>query len=163
MKTLWQKIVTTSESSALKGFAIISLWCLVLILLFALFCVGLVHAEEPKAYTTDAEITPYELFKWMVVYRTSPNELGIYYIVSENPLLRLPIVCPIKYILCLIDNTKQRLIGYAYYLDGQMELYELWATDATLDNGHFTRVTISAHKRDVIDYYLLKFLGRKKA
>jgi len=109
-------------------------------------------------YTTDSEISPREIFEWMVVYITSPNEQGIYYIVSENPLLRLPIDCPIKYILCLIDNTKQRLVGYAYYLDGQLELYELWAKDRTLNSGHFTRVAISEHKRDVIDYYLLKFV-----
>ncbi len=132
------------------------------ILLFSCATIPIVSTPAPKppklSYTTDSEITPYQLFKWLVVFRTSPNEVGIYYIVSANPLLHLPIDCPIKYILCLVDNTKQRLISYAYYLDGQLELYELRATDETLDSGHFTRVIISEHKRDVIDYYLLKFL-----
>jgi len=123
----------------------------------------LVTTAAPKppepSYTTDSEISPLEIMKWDVVYRTSPNEMGIYYIVAENPLLRLPIVCPIKYILCLLDNTKQRLIGYAYYLDGQLELYELRATDKTLDSGHFACSPVIGHKREVIDFYLLKFLN----
>lgn len=114
--------------------------------------------EHIESYTTDAEISPREIFEWMVVYITSPNEQGIYYIVSENPLLRLPIDCPIKYILCLIDNTKQRLVGYAYYLDGRLELYELWAKDWTLNSGHFMRSSVTERKRKVIDFYLLKFV-----
>lgn len=109
-------------------------------------------------YTTDSEISPREIMTWDVIYRTSPNDLGIYYIVAANPLLRLPVYCPIKYILCLLDNTKQRLIGYAYYLDGQLELYELRAKDPSLDSGHFACSPATEHKREVIDFYLLKFL-----
>ena len=110
------------------------------------------------SYTTDAEIAPLEVLKWEAVYFTPPNTKGIYYIVSENPLLRGPVKCDIKYILCQVDNIKMRLVGYAYYLDGKLHVYELQTEDETLNTGHFARIEVDEIKRRLIEYFLLKFL-----
>jgi hypothetical protein len=114
-----------------------------------------------ELYTTDAEITPYELFKWEAIY-ISPETEGIYYIVSENPMLRGPIECAIEYILCRVNYERGKLTGYAYYQDAELFIFELQADDKTLSGGHFAEVEITFAKRRVIDYFLLKFLELDK-
>ena len=110
------------------------------------------------AYTTDSEISPYDLFKWEAVYVSAQDKDGIFYIVSEHPLLRTPVDCPIKYILCQVIYEKGKLIGYAYYIGPDLEIYELQTMDFTLSSGHFARVEVTEEKRKIIDYFLLRFL-----
>jgi hypothetical protein len=87
------------------------------------------------------------------------DEKGKFYLVSENPLLRTPIDCPIKYILCRVDYERGMLTGYAYYLDANLYIYELQADDETLSSGHFAQVDVTFNKKQTIDHFLLKFLN----
>lgn len=155
----------------IKRFICFALLCL----LFALFSLIVVFtfprcASSPDrsvdislSYTTDAIITPTELFHWDVVFVSSVNSKGIYYIVSQNPLILTPIDCLIKYILCRVDNIQTRLTTYAYYLDGELFVFQLKTEDKTLSTGHFTRVEdLTEQARDAIDYYLLMFSDMDK-
>lgn len=111
------------------------------------------------SYTTDAMITPMELMRWEAVFVSSVNREGIYYIVSQNPLINTPVKCLVKYILCRVDNNRTRLTAYAYYMAGELFVFQLKTEDITLSTGHFTRVEdLSKEARDAINYYLLRFL-----
>lgn len=108
-------------------------------------------------YTTDAEISPFELFTWEAVYTSKPT-MGVLYIVAENPLFRTPVDCLVEYVLERLDYERGKLTGYAYYIDAKLYVYELQPKDDTLSSGHFAQVEVTEDKRKIIDYYLLKFL-----
>ena len=126
-------------------------WLIPLILLFTLFCVALAHAE----YTTDAHITPDELLQWPAVHVSLPNNEGLYAIVAENPFLRTPIDCQIKYIFCIVHYITSIMLGYSYYIEDELFVYELF-------DDHYSRVEAIPRKKKTIDSYLFHFLGRER-
>lgn len=115
-----------------------------------------------NAYTTDSEISPAELFKWEEVQKTGMDRQGFYYIVKENPELRLDSLdCPIKYVLLCIDNRKKKLVAYAYYRDDELMIFEIIWKDRTHQDGHFQRIyRIVLEARRIIDFFLQPLLKK---
>lgn len=110
-----------------------------------------------NAYTTDSEITPKELDQWSVVLKSPQDVQGFYYIVAENPELRLnTLVCPIKFVLICIDSRKKKMVAYAYYRDDELMVFEI-------KDRHFQRIySIVPEAKRIIDWFLMPFLKKFK-
>ena len=116
------------------------------------------------AYTTDSEITPKELDQWEAAVKSPTDMQGFYYIVAENPELRLNALdCPIKYVLICVDSRKKKMVAYAYYRDDELILVEIVWDDPEYKDGHFQRIyRIVPEAKMLINWFLMPFLQKFK-
>lgn len=124
----------------------------ILVILSLVFYIATTEAF-PK-YTTDSEITPKELDEWPVILKSPQDEQGFYYLVAENPELRLNALdCPIKFVLLCIDSRKKEVVAYGYYQDDELMLFEI-------KNGHFGKIKVVPEAKYIIDWFLKPLLKK---
>ncbi len=125
------------------------------LLFLIFFLLMFLLTSRVNAFTTDSEITPEELLKWEVIYKSEQMDMyGRCYIVSENPNL----YSPIKYILIRVHRLIQKIDGYAYYKNGKLSIFELNPTDDSYTDGHFERAEVSPQKKGGFDNLLEPYL-----